>query len=110
MAGPALQVTDANAEVNAQYLWRGVSDPSFDGATSDTKSNGGFAEIVWWPQGRGGRLIVTGLYNRVDSDAPGAQYETGTLNLGWLLRRNLRLVGEGTVNSSATGRARRSVS
>ena len=96
MAGPALQITDANVEVNAQYLWRGDTDPTFDGASPDATTSGGFAEIVWWPQGRGSRLIVTGLYNRVDSEAPGAQYETGTVNVGWLLRRNLRLAGECT--------------
>jgi hypothetical protein len=96
MAGPALQVTEANVEVNAQYIWRGDTDPTFDAATPDAQSSGGFAEIIWWPLGRGGRFIVTGLYNRVASDAPGAQYEAGTVNLGWLLQRNLRLAAEGT--------------
>ena len=96
MAGPAVQVAYGNVEVNGQYLWRGDTDPTFDGATPDAKTNGGFVEASWWPQGHGGRLILTGLYNRVDSDAPGSQYETGTLNVSWLFRRNLRLAAEGT--------------
>lgn len=96
MIGPAVQVGRGNFELNAQYLWRYDSDPTFDGVTPKARTNGGFAEAIWWPQGHGGRLIVTGLYNRVSSDAPGVQYETGTVNTSWLVRRNLRIAAEGT--------------
>lgn len=96
MAGPAVLFGRGNFELNAQYLWRYDSDPTFDGVTPEARTNGGFAEAVWWPQGHGGRLIVTGLYNRVSSDVPGSQYETATVNVSWLLQRNLRLAAEGT--------------
>jgi hypothetical protein len=96
MAGPAVQLSRGNLELNGQYVWRGDTDPTFDGATPDAKTNGGFAEAIWWPLGHGGRLIVTGLYNCIASDAPGAQYETGTVNASWLVRRNLRIAAEGT--------------
>lgn len=96
MAGPAVQLSRGNLEFNGQYVSRGDTDPTFDGAIRDAKTNGGFAEAIWWPLGHSGRLIVTGLYNRITSDALCAQYETGPLNASWLARRNLRLVAEGT--------------
>ena len=96
VAGPAVQLSRGNLELNGQYVWRGDTNPTFDGAIPDAKTNGGFAAAIRWPLGHSGRLIVTGLYNRIASDAPGAQYETGTLNASWLARRNLRPMAEGT--------------
>ena len=94
MTGPALQFDRGNLQLNAQYVWRYDSDPTFDNAYPKAKTNGGFAELVWWPQGHGGRLIATGLYNRIESDADAANYETATLNVSFLARRNVRLAGE----------------
>lgn len=96
MTGPALLLDHGNLQLNAQYVWRCDSDPTFDNAYPKARTNGGFAELIWWPQGHGGRLIATGLYNRVESDADAANYETATLNVSWLARRNVRLAGEVT--------------
>ena len=53
-----------------------------------------------------GRTFVTALYNYVESKADGPyekvyyKYNAGTLSLSYLLRRNLRLVAEGTYNDT----------
>lgn len=96
MTGPAVQFEHGSLQLNGQYIWRYDSDPTFDNAYPKTRTNGGFVEATWWPRGRGTRFIATGLYNRVESDATEANYETATLNLSWLARRNVRLAGEVT--------------
>lgn len=96
MVGPGAQVDLGSWQLGGQFVWRHDSDPTFDGAHPDAKTDGGFAEATFWPSGRGGRVVLTGLYNRISSDVPGNQYETGTVNASWLYRRNLRLAAEGT--------------
>lgn len=108
-------------EINAQYLRRVDRDPFFGacsplnpcpgGATVPfgTIVNSGMAEVILWPQGAGGRLFFTGLYNYVDSDrpvvslrlgeqatAPGflQRYQTASAGVHYLHRRNVRLMSE----------------
>ncbi|MHB0962427.1 MAG: hypothetical protein ACYC5V_04350 [Gemmatimonadaceae bacterium] len=67
--------------------------------------------MILWPQGPAGRWYVSGLMNYVDANASvfslriGEQgfdpptvstYSTGTLALHYILKRNVRLTGEGT--------------
>lgn len=67
------------------------------------------AEVVVWPQGVVGRLFFTGLFNWIDSDEPvvslrlGEQdsspgylkrYRTTSVGAHYMLRRNVRLLGE----------------
>lgn len=96
MIGPALQLRQGPFDVGVQYLYRDDSNPSFGGAPATTFARGGFAELTWWPRGRGGRLLLTGLYNVIESSDAGSDYETGTVNFSWLYARNLRLAGEAT--------------
>ncbi|MGK2962086.1 MAG: hypothetical protein ACSLFK_08060, partial [Gemmatimonadaceae bacterium] len=108
-------------ELNLQLLRRKDSDPFLGscsiaepcpgGETSrfSTSVDAAMAELIVWPQGEGGRLFVTGLFNWIDADEPvislrlGEQdsspgyltrYRTGTVGLHYLLRRNVRLMGE----------------
>jgi hypothetical protein len=108
-------------EVNAQFLRRIDRDPFFGTCAPDrpcpggatlpfgTSVNSGFAEAVFWPQGLGGRLFLTALYNWVDADSPvvslrlGEQqldpgylrrYRTVAAGAHWLQHRNVRLMGE----------------
>ena len=46
--------------------------------------------------GEMGRSFVTALYNYVDSDIDYLDYTSGTINYSYLLRRNVRLLGEVT--------------
>ncbi len=95
MLGPALQTQVGNLDFGIQYLYRDDTNPDFAGPTLTT-TRGGFAEVTWHPQGRGNRLLVTGLYNLVESSRTGADYESATLNLSWLHARNVRLAAEAT--------------
>lgn len=96
MAGPAATVGWGRLEFSGQYVMREDTDPDFLGIRVDAQTRGGFLEGHWWPRGRGTRWLVTGLYNNIESDVAGGDYETGTMNLSWLHRRNLRLSAEAT--------------
>ena len=111
-------------ELNVQALRRWDSDPYLGMCFPDVPCNGvtrqppfsttvdaAMAEVILWPQGPAGRWYVSGLMNYVDANAPvvslriGEQgdepptvstYSTGTMGLHYILRRNVRLSGEGT--------------
>ena len=109
------------AELNVQLLRRWDDDPFLGSCTPATPCPGGatapfattvssaMAEAIFWPQGVGGRWWVNGLWNYVDASAPvvslrlGEQsqtppyltrYHTGGVGLHYMLRRNVRLLGE----------------
>jgi hypothetical protein len=122
MWGPDATVTLGNlGELNLQFVRRMDHDPFFGtcspvepcpgGRTQQFQSavNSAFANATWWPQGPAGRVFFHGLYNWIDANAPvvslrlGEQttapgflsrYQTGSLALHYLLRRNVRLMGE----------------
>lgn len=109
-------------ELNFQLYRRWDDDPFLGACTPASPCPGGetapfattvdaaMAELVLWPQGPTGRWFVTGLWNWIEADAPvvslrvGEQetapgyltrYNTGGAGLHYLLRRNVRLMGEG---------------
>jgi hypothetical protein len=96
MIGPAATLDLGSVELNGQYIHREDSDPLFTGTRVNAATRGGFFEAHWWPRGRGTRALVTTLYNHIDSRVAGGDYETATLNLSWLHRRNVRLSAEAT--------------
>jgi len=108
-------------ELNVQLLRRWDDDPFLGSCSTATPCPGGatapfattvdaaMAEAIFWPRGPGGRWWVAGLWNYVDANAPvvslrlGEQsqtppyltrYHTGGVGLHYLLRRNVRLLGE----------------
>lgn len=96
MVGPMVKYEGARVALGGQYVYRDDDDPDFDGAGPRVQTRGGFAEASWWPQGRGSRVLVTGLYNRVDGDDAAVHVETATFNASYLAARNVRLAAEGT--------------
>ena len=69
--------------------------PFFVGHTGpEYETNGGFAELHFFPQGQDGRWVLSALYNQVDSDDPDAVAENASLTVNYLIARNLRLLGE----------------
>ena len=113
----------SRAELNLQALRRWDSDPFYGscsvlspcpgGATAPfgTRVDAGMAELVVWPGGPGARWLFTGLLNYVDSDDPVvslrvgeqdtaagflARYRTGSIGAHYLLKRNVRLMSEGS--------------
>lgn len=95
-------------QLNVQYLERRDDNPFFMLGSNPTAvdTRGGFVELIWAVNGEMGRTFVTALYNYIESktDTPGEtvlyEYNAGTLSLSYLLRRNLRLMAEGTYNET----------
>ena len=94
--GPDLVVDlGAKWQLNLEYLQRRDDDPWFVGQTSpEVETDGGFAELHYFPQGQDGRWALSALYNKVDSDTGGEVIENASLTVNYLLARNLRLLGE----------------
>ena len=108
-------------ELNLQALRRWDDDPFMGTCSVATPCPGGavapfgtrvdaaFAEAILWPAGPAGRWFFTALANYVDADRPvvslrlGEQatgsfldrYVTAGLGTNYVLRRNVRLLGEG---------------
>lgn len=80
-------------QLNLQYLERRDDNPEFLAITgaSDWKTRGGFAELIYLPQGPDAPWSVAGLYNKVLSDDPNAKYHSLSATVGRLLARNIRL-------------------
>ncbi len=92
--GPDLRFSmmDGRLNVTGQYLQRTDTQP--DVGMTDVTTDGYVGELVFLPQGEDGRLVLVGLYNRIRSDDAAIEYETMTAAAGYLVRRNLRLMGE----------------
>jgi hypothetical protein len=101
MFGPDITI-DINEKfiLNAQYVRRTDSDVILDGFPSevmeDVETSGAFAEIIYAPKGDMSKWYLTGLFNWVESDYDPLDYSSATLHAGYLLRRNMRVVGEYT--------------
>jgi hypothetical protein len=89
-------------ELNALYLRRTDTNPTFLAGGPDSAAQGVMAEAIWRPGYDQGRFCLTGLYNWFASDlkdAAGADplaYHSATLSASWLLGRNARLMAEYT--------------
>jgi len=102
--GPDFNLVLGPLEFTGQYLVRGDKDSrEKKPITQDsdfTSSTGIIGEIVYAPQLDRSRYYLTGLYNKIDSDFAGSDYETATISGTYLvarnLRRNLRLIAEYT--------------
>ena len=78
-------------QLNLQYLERRDDNPLFLAAHGDSWiTRGGFAELVFLPDGADGKHSLAALYNKVDSDDPGARRESVSATFGYLLARNVR--------------------
>jgi hypothetical protein len=118
----------SKGELNLQFLRRWDDDPFFGACSVATPCPGGatapfattvdaaMVEATFWPAGLAGRWYVSALGNYIEADrpvvslrlgeqldAPGylQKYRVGSLGLHYLLRRNVRLLGEGSWNFEA---------
>jgi len=85
--------------VNFQYLWRTDSEvysTTSEETLTDVSTSGGFAEIIYAPKADKSKVYLVGLFNLVDSQLDELDYQSASLQLGYLLRRNVRVVAEGT--------------
>lgn len=101
MFGPDLTIDlDERLVINFQYIKRTDSRVLLQGFPSsymdDVTTTGGFAEVIISPRGDMSNWYLTGLFNWVESDYTPLDYTSATLHAGYMLRRNLRVVGEYT--------------
>lgn len=84
-------------ELNVQYVERRDDNPFFWVlAPEKISTRGGFAELIYLPQADDSRWYTAAIFNWVDSEQPDLKYTSAGLHYGYLLRRNMRLVAEGT--------------
>lgn len=97
MWGPDLTLSyHDKLEFNFQYVTRTDDKPAF--ASKDVSTKGMFGELVYSPAGDESKWYGVAMYNKVESDDVSLNYESATLSLGYILKRNIRLVGEYTYN------------
>ncbi|HEX7358716.1 MAG TPA: hypothetical protein VF270_13470 [Ignavibacteriaceae bacterium] len=80
-------------ELNLQYVERNDGNPYF-GPTIDLKTRGAFTELIYRPDGDDSKWYAVGLFNWIESDQSDLNYKTLSGHLGYLIKRNIRLVGE----------------
>jgi hypothetical protein len=85
--------------INMQYVWRTDSEvynSDMEETLTDVNTRGGFLEIIYAPKADLSKWYLTGLVNLVDSQIDDLDYQSASLHFGYLLRRNVRVVAEGT--------------
>lgn len=101
MFGPDITIDlDEKLIINCQFIRR-TDSRVFTGEfpytlKEDVVTSGAFAEIIYAPKGDMSKWYLTGLLNWVESDIDILDYKSATLHVGYLLRRNMRVVGEFT--------------
>ncbi len=113
----------SNVEVNLQYLYRTDENPFFLDECSpadfrcssdasdpyESQVDGFMGELIFSPQGAGGKWHFTGLYNRIEANRPSfrlrlgeesrgvgylGRYETVAVGAHYIRARNVRFMGE----------------
>lgn len=98
IVGPDLSLSIDPIEFNFQFLERRDKNPYFLSNGIEIKTRGAFAELIFRPDGDNSDWYAVGLYNWVESNIGELDKKAGSLHLGYLLARNIRLVGEYTQN------------
>jgi hypothetical protein len=96
MWGGDTTISIGDFECNVQYVEREDDDPTFFTvpAIADIRTRGGLVELIYTPGGDDTTWFVVGLYNWVDSDLQELKYESAAFHVGYLVRRNIRLMAE----------------
>jgi hypothetical protein len=105
MFGPDATIGyDDILELNLQYVMR-QDKPEFStdiGIGNEVNTNAALAELVFMPNGEDSKWYGVGMFNWVDSDLDYLNYQAASLHLGYVFRRNMRMVGEVTYNMTDT--------
>lgn len=101
--GPDISFAPTNKwTLNAQYLQRNDSEVFYNMISSSTMdditTDGAMAELIFSPKGDQSDWYLLGLYNWVKSGFTMANYQSVTFHAGYLLRRNVRLAAEYTLD------------
>lgn len=86
-------------ELNIQYVERNDNDPLFYssadvGHIENIATRGAFAELIYLPNGDDSKWYAVGLFNWIESDQSDLNYKTLSGHIGYVFKRNLRLVLE----------------
>jgi len=99
MVGPDATLSMDRLELNVQYVERRDKDPFFLGtAPIEIKTRGAFAELIYKPDGDNSDWYAVGLYNWIESNIGALDKKSASFHLGYVMARNIRLVGEYTHN------------
>ncbi len=98
MAGPDATISFDPIELNIQFVERRDKNPFFLASKLEIKTRGAFAELIFMPDGDNSNWYAVGLYNWVESNIGVLDKKTASLHLGYVLARNIRIVGEYTHN------------
>ncbi len=97
MWGPDLTLSfNDKLQLNFQYAQR--KDDKVTYFAKEVNTKGMFGELIYTPKGDESKWYGVALYNWVDSDFDDLDYKAGSISLGYLLKRNIRLVSEYTYN------------
>ncbi len=58
------------------------------------KTRGAFAELIYLPNGDDSKWYAVGLFNWIESDFSDLNFKTLSGHLGYVFRRNIRMVAE----------------
>jgi len=84
-------------QLNIQYIFRNDNNPYFNYTNKmKVETQGGFAELIFHPDGGESNWYGVALFNWIDSYESSLDLTQLTLHGGYLLRRNIRLVLEFT--------------
>ncbi len=94
-------------ELNFQYVIR-QDKPEFSsdiGIGDEVNTNAALAELIFMPNGDDSKWYGVGMFNWVDSDLHHLNYQAASLHIGYMFRRNIRMVTEMTYNMTDTDNA-----
>jgi hypothetical protein len=94
--GPDLRIRLPKVELMLEWVHRKDDNPMFAESAQKEKTDAYLGELIFSPYGERGRLFFTLAYNRVKSSFQEINYHKGTLNISYLLRRNLKWMNECT--------------
>jgi len=93
--GADATVSFPSLQLNFQFMERSDKNPLFSTVSPvEEKIRGGFAELVYTPPVKDNRLYAVGLFNWVNYEDKEENYRSGALQVGYLLRRNIRMLAE----------------
>lgn len=81
-------------ELSGQFIYREDSNPYFSADPRRVVTRGGFAQLMFAPELDRSDWYLFFIYNRVDSDQEDLKYHSVAGNFTYLLKRNLKLMGE----------------
>jgi hypothetical protein len=101
MLGGDATVTIQNLELNLQFVQRRDDNPEFTMHKERVETKGAFAELIFRPKGDESNWYSILLFNWIESDQTDLNLKQLGFSLGYLLRRNVRLVAEYSHNFTA---------